>query len=83
MIHKSVKPCFPSQVDALQECIDLVKNGYMQRVASLQPSMWYVKYYHCRNGNTIIVKWVPGCMTIGKNGKVVKCVQYPDELISR
>jgi len=65
------------QVGAFLECIDLVRNGYMQRFAIYQSNFWFVKYRHLSNGRELIVKWVPDYYTISERGQIIKQCPAP------
>lgn len=65
------------QVGAFLECIDLVRNGYIQRLAVYQPRFWFIKYKHLTNGRELVVKWVPDCYTISERGRVIKQCPSP------
>lgn len=63
-----------NQVDALNECIDLVKNGYCQLFAIIQHDWWFYKYKHMKNGRILIVEWKPSGYQIREGKKVLKNV---------
>lgn len=62
------------QVDALRECIDLVRNGYIQKFAVYQPSWWFIKYRHMVNGRTLYVEWKPDRFCLKEDGLILKSV---------
>lgn len=60
------------QVDAFLECIDLVKNGYMQCFAVVHDNFWFFKYRHLTNGRNLVVKWIPDEYTISEGKEILK-----------
>lgn len=73
---------FDSQIEVLNEISDFLQCGYSIIVKHFSRTGWYLKLRHRTNGNILVVRWCTSCYTINKNGKLVKSVTFPDELIS-
>lgn len=67
---------FRWKVDAHNECVDLVLNGY-EKVFEVTQSDWlFIKLRHRSNGNVITIDSKPNCMTIRKCKVIVKTIDY-------
>lgn len=60
------------QVCALQECIDLVSNGYRIIVRFVHDEYWYFKLKHHRNGAMVEVRADEFGVIVRKDGKAIK-----------
>lgn len=69
-----------SQVGALQECIDLCRNGYFTQVQHYAPTFWYIRLRHYHNGRSLTIWWEKGCWMLKESGKLLKRVDYPKEI---
>ena len=68
------------QVEALLECFDFVRNGYVQIIDYNVNGQWIIKMRHKKNGNWLIVTIMTDCYTISINGKTRKSVMIADDL---
>lgn len=61
-----------SEVEALRECLDFIRNGYVDVFSSSneQWSLW--KLRHAYNGNTLVILATHDYYDIKKNGEHVK-----------
>lgn len=62
------------QVEALLECFDFLRNGYVQIIESNVDGKWIIKMRHSKNGNWLVVTIMVDRYSISKNGKVQKSV---------
>lgn len=62
------------QVEALLECFDFLRNGYVQIIDYNVGGRWIIKMKHKKNGNILVVTIMTDCYIISKNGKVQKSV---------
>lgn len=62
------------QVEALLECFDFLRNGYVQIIDYNVGGRWIIKMRHKKNGNWLVVTIMTDCYIISKNGKVQKSV---------
>lgn len=62
------------QVEALLECFDFLRNGYVQIIDFNVDDRWIIKMRHKKNGNVLVVTIMTDCYIISKNGKVQKTV---------
>lgn len=64
------------QVDAQNECIDFIYNGYEEVFSVVQHDWWYFKLRHQRNGNVIIMDCKPAEIKIYKCKVLIKHIEY-------
>lgn len=62
------------QVEALLECFDFLRNGYVQIIDSNVDGKWIIKMRHSKNGNWLVVTIMVDRYSISKNGKTQKSV---------
>lgn len=62
------------QVEALLECFDFLRNGYLPIIDYNVNGRWIIKMRHKKNGNWLVVTIMTDCYIISKNGKVQKSV---------
>lgn len=62
------------QVEALLECFDFLRNGYVPVIDFNVNGRWIIKLRHKKNGNMLVVTIMTDCYIISKNGKVQKTV---------
>lgn len=62
------------QVEALLECFDFLRNGYLPVIDYNVNGQWIIKMRHKKNGNWLRVAIMPDCYKISKNGKTQKSV---------
>lgn len=62
------------QVEALLECFDFLRNGYVQVIDYNINGRWIIKMRHKKNGNWLVVRIMTDCYIISKNGKEQKSV---------
>ena len=62
------------QVEALLECFDFLRNGYLPIIDYNVNGQWIIKMRHKKNGNWIVVTIMTDCYRISKNGKTQKSV---------
>lgn len=65
-----------AQVEALRECFDFLKNGYIQTIDFNVKYLWIIKMRHRANGNTINVHITESYYEIWKNGRCSKKVYH-------
>lgn len=68
------------QVEALLECFDFLRNGYVQVIDSCVDGQWIIKMRHKKNGNWLVVTIRADYYKISKNGKTQKSVCLYDDL---
>lgn len=61
-----------SEVEALRECLDFIRNGYVDVFSSSNKDWSLWKLRHAYNGNTLIILATHGYYDIKKNGEQVK-----------
>lgn len=66
------------QVEALLECFDFLRNGYIQFIDFNVDDKWIIKMRHKKNGNVMIITIMSDCYIISKNGIVQKSVMMPE-----
>lgn len=70
---------FRWKVDAHNECVDLVLNGY-EKVFEVNQNAWlFIKLRHHSNGNVITIDSKPACLTIRKCKVIVKTIDYVEK----
>ena len=69
-------------VSALDECRDLLLNGYSIMIQCLVPDGIFVKLKHRSNGRTLIVRSYPDRYVVREGKQVLKSQDYSDLLIS-
>jgi len=62
------------QVEALLECFDFLRNGYVQIIDFCVENQWIIKMRHAKNGNWMVINIKPNEYRINKNGKCQKSV---------
>ena len=62
------------QVEALLECFDFLRNGYVQIINFKTDEKWYIKLHHKKNGNWIVISIMTDCYRIDKNGITQKSI---------
>lgn len=62
------------QVEALLECFDFLRNGYVPFCDFCSDNQWIIKLRHKKNGNWIVVTIIDDCYRISKNGVTQKSV---------
>lgn len=62
------------KVEAHNECLDLIANGYIKRVDFCFGESWVVSMVHRENGNKITMFWNRRGYRLVKNGKEIKRV---------
>lgn len=67
-----------AQVEALLECFDFLRNGYVQLFDELVCGSWVIRMKHSRNGNALVVVIQRSGYYIRKNGIVQKSVVIRD-----
>lgn len=60
------------QVEGLQEALDFLRNGYLERSSGNLGSIIYIILQHKSNGSRIRVYLYPTQLLIKRDGKVVK-----------
>lgn len=69
-----------AQVEALQECFDFLRNGYMPLLDSVVCGTWIIKLRHRHNGSCISVWIHRWSYVILRDGKMMKVVRRePDK----
>lgn len=63
------------RVEAHNECLDFILNGYTKRVDFTWQDSWFASFIHRDNGNKINITCTRHGYTISKNGRVVKHVR--------
>lgn len=63
-------------VDALNECVDLCKNGYIILFRSKLYDSYYIKLRHLKNGHTITMEIIESGYLIFRDKKCVKTKAY-------
>lgn len=64
-----------AQVEALLECFDLLRNGYIQVIDFCVDDTWIIKMRHSKNHRWIVVTIKPDRYKIVRDGKVQKSVE--------
>lgn len=65
-----------AQVEALLECFDFLRNGYIQVIDFCVDNTWIIKMRHSKDFRYIVVTIMPDRYLIEKNGKKQKSVEY-------
>lgn len=68
-----------AQVEALLECFDFLRNGYVQVLDSTFKDSWFILMKHSRNGNTVLVVIKRDEYYIRKNRVLQKSVAMRDD----
>ena len=63
-----------AEVEALKECFDFLRNGYIQVIDFFTESIWVIKMRHQSNGNRLTIWIKKYTYTIYRNGETVKTV---------
>ena len=61
-----------SQVGALNECIDLCRNGYIQVFEYYGEKWWCLKFKHLTNGRSLVVHVYESGYIIKEGRKILK-----------
>ena len=69
-------------ISALDECRDLLHNGYSIIIQCLVSDGIFVKLKHQSNGRTLIVRSYPDKYEIREGKRVLKCQDYSKLLVS-
>lgn len=64
-----------AQVEALLECFDFLRNGYIQVIDFCVDDAWIIKMRHSKNHRWIVVTIKPDRYKISRDGKVQKSVE--------
>lgn len=68
-----------AEVEALLECFDFLRNGYVQVIDYNAAGVWFIRMKHAKNGARLDVSIGKYSYTIFKDGKPVKLVHlYKD-----
>lgn len=68
-----------AEVEALLECFDFLRNGYVQVIDYNSDGVWFIRMKHAKNGARLDVSISRQSYTIFKDGKPVKLVHlYKD-----
>lgn len=65
-----------AQVEALQECFDLLHNGYLPTMDWNINGLWVIRLRHKANGHAIAVHIKDNCYTVYKDAKRVKYTAF-------
>ena len=68
-----------AEVEALLECFDFLRNGYVQMIDFNLGGVWIIKMKHGRNGALLNVWITKHSYTIRKDGKLVKSVRFSND----
>lgn len=63
-----------AEVEALSECFDFLRNGYIQVIDFSCDNVWVIKMKHQSNGNRLTIWIKKHTYTIFRNGEIVKSV---------
>lgn len=72
MIYVKVDNITRSQVEALRECFDLIRDGYVEKFSAVLETHWFIRLSHLRSGKGIIIRAYADRYTIQVDKKVVK-----------
>lgn len=67
-----------AEVEALLECFDFLRNGYVQVIDYNVAGVWIIKMKHGRNGAMLSINILKYSYVIFKNDKLVKKVNLFD-----
>lgn len=65
-----------AEVEALLECFDFLRNGYVQVIDYNVAGVWIIKMKHGRNGAMLSINILKSSYVIFKNDKLVKKVNF-------
>lgn len=65
-----------AEVEALLECFDFLRNGYVQVIDYNIAGVWVIKMKHGRNGSMLRIYIVNSTYTIFKDDKLIKKVDF-------
>lgn len=65
-----------AEVEALLECFDFIRNGYVQVIDYNVAGIWIIKMKHKRNGAMLSICIIKSSYTIFKDNKLVKKVGF-------
>lgn len=68
-----------SEVEALRECLDFIRNGYVDVFSSSDKDWSLWKLRHAYNGNILIIHATHNYYNIWKNGEQVKHRDIKDD----
>lgn len=65
-----------AQVEALLQCFDFIRNGYLPYMDWDINGLWFIRLRHKSNGHTIVVRIKANWYSIHKDAKRVKYVLF-------
>lgn len=65
-----------AEVEALLECFDFLRNGYVQVIDYNAAGVWVIKMKHSRNGAMLSICILKSSYTIFKDDKLLKKVDF-------
>lgn len=68
-----------TQVEALQECFDFVRNGYLEIISYSSKEFWFVKLKHKTNRKVLLIFIYDDFYYIKNSSKLVKLVENKDD----
>lgn len=72
MIYIKFDTITRSQVEALRECFDLVRDGYVEKFSSVLDTHWFIRLQHRRTRKGIIIRAYTDRYTIQVGKDIVK-----------
>lgn len=74
--NSEFKDLTKAQVEALQECFDFLRNGYLPIIDFCIDGLWVIKLRHQRKFSMLIVEILRNSYTIKRGGKKIKSVYH-------
>lgn len=68
-----------AEVEALLECFDFLRNGYVQVIDYNAAGVWFIRMKHAKNGAKLNISIGKHSYTIFKDGKLVKVVYFSND----
>lgn len=68
-----------AEVEALLECFDFLRNGYVQVIDYNAAGVWFIRMKHAKNGARLNISIGKHSYTIFKDGKLVKVVYFSND----
>lgn len=68
-----------AEVEALLECFDFLRNGYVQEIDFKDKRIWIIKMKHAKNGARLNVWIKKHSYAIFKNGVLIKSVHLRND----
>lgn len=68
-----------AEVEALLECFDFLRNGYVQVIDFNADGIWVIKMKHAKNGARLNVWIKKHSYSIFKDGKLIKAVHLRND----